>query len=83
MLEWKRSCSVNSTNHHSLIFSNHGDPNVTSVDPFPVYYPRTLASVPNSQWNFQYIPDAIVINLGTNDYSTKPQPPANIFVPGN
>lgn len=72
-----------SSHSHSLIISNYGDPNVTSVNPFPIYYPRSLANVPTSQWDFQYIPDAVVINLGTNDYSTQPQPPADIFVPGN
>lgn len=29
------------------------------------------------RWNFgNWIPDAVVINLGTNDYSTQPSPPS-------
>lgn len=32
-------------------------------------YPRTLADDANSAWNAaQYVPDAILINIGTNDY---------------
>jgi len=62
---------------------NYGDPNITSKDPFPIYYPRALANDPNSVWNFaNYKPDAVVINLGTNDYSTNPQPPQNVFTNG-
>lgn len=34
-----------------------------------VRYPRTLADDANSSWNAsQYTPDAILINIGTNDY---------------
>jgi len=61
---------------------NYGDPNITSKDPFPIYYPRTLANDASSSWNFNWVPDAVVINLGTNDYSTNPQPPQNVFTNG-
>jgi len=54
-----------------------------SVDPFPVYYPRTLANVAQSSWSFaSWVPRAVVINLGTNDFSTQPQPTAEQFKTG-
>jgi len=61
---------------------NYGDPNTTSKDPFPIYYPRTLANDPSTSWNFNWMPQAVVINLGTNDYSTNPIPPQSIFTTG-
>eukprot|EP01119_Soliformovum_irregulare_P010139 TRINITY_DN2472_c0_g4_i1.p1 TRINITY_DN2472_c0_g4~~TRINITY_DN2472_c0_g4_i1.p1 ORF type:complete len:353 (-),score=58.12 TRINITY_DN2472_c0_g4_i1:151-1176(-) len=61
---------------------NYGDPNITSKMPMPVYLPWTLATDFVSQWNFtSWIPDGIVINLGTNDFSTMPHPPQDIFQP--
>eukprot|EP01112_Ceratiomyxa_fruticulosa_P007743 TRINITY_DN2007_c0_g1_i1.p1 TRINITY_DN2007_c0_g1~~TRINITY_DN2007_c0_g1_i1.p1 ORF type:complete len:357 (-),score=56.28 TRINITY_DN2007_c0_g1_i1:93-1163(-) len=62
---------------------NYDYPNITSPEPLPWYYPKTIASQSNSTtWTFQdYSPQAIVINLGTNDYSTEPYPPENVFVP--
>jgi len=59
---------------------NYGDKNITSKVPFTKKYPRTLANVATDDWSFsRYIPDAVVINLGTNDYSTEPHPPQDIF----
>jgi len=56
--------------------------NITSPDPLPIYYKKTIANYASNDWNFKWIPDAVVINLGTNDYSTAPQPPENIFKNG-
>jgi len=65
------------------VVRNYGDKNITSINPFPIYFPRTLANDNLSNWNFSsWIPDAVVINLGTNDYSTPPQPPQNVFEEG-
>jgi len=65
------------------VVRNYGDANITSVNPFPIYWNRTLAENPNGNYyDFDWVPDAIVINLGTNDYSTNPIPPENVFVPG-
>eukprot|EP01113_Clastostelium_recurvatum_P023625 TRINITY_DN2816_c0_g1_i2.p1 TRINITY_DN2816_c0_g1~~TRINITY_DN2816_c0_g1_i2.p1 ORF type:complete len:358 (-),score=62.51 TRINITY_DN2816_c0_g1_i2:99-1172(-) len=57
-------------------------PNYTSPDPLPTYFGRTLASIDtNNTWDFSsWIPKALIINLGTNDYSTPPQPPQDLFV---
>ncbi|HSP77130.1 MAG TPA: SGNH/GDSL hydrolase family protein [Myxococcaceae bacterium] len=38
----------------------------------PVFYERTFPYEEGSRWDFQrYVPDAIIINLGTNDFSVK------------
>ena len=46
---------------------------------------RTYDEVVESAWDFQqshYSPDAIVITLGTNDFSTQPQPAKEDFIAG-
>jgi len=41
----------------------------------PVLFERTLPEEPESRWSFAEHPvDAVVINLGTNDFSTEPDP---------
>eukprot|EP00946_MAST-07B_sp_MAST-7B-sp1_P002591 g2591.t1 len=48
----------------------------------PEIYKRTLATVENSRWNFSsWIPDAVIINLGTNDHlPAEPAPVDESFV---
>lgn len=42
----------------------------STVDQMPVRYLRTLPERANSTWDFsKYVPHAVVINLGTNDFS--------------
>ncbi len=46
---------------------------------------RTFDEVVESAWDFQtshYSPDAIVITLGTNDFSTLPHPAKEVYVEG-
>jgi len=65
------------------VVRNYGDKNTTSTDPLPLYYPYTLGSrFASGLWDFGWVPSAVVINLGTNDYSTEPSPPENVFVTG-
>jgi len=65
------------------VVRNYGAPNITSPDPFPIYFPRTLANEQNTSWDFSnWIPDAVLINLGTNDFSTQPNPPQSVFQNG-
>ena len=60
----------------SGVVRNYGSPNVTSPDPLPIFYPRAVANDNSSSWNpSQWQADAVVINLGSNDFSTQPQPP--------
>ena len=50
------------------VFRNYGG-NMQEV--MPVLYPRTIPQDPNTIWDYKsWIPDVVVINLGTNDFST-------------
>jgi hypothetical protein len=54
-------------------------PNVTCTT-MPVFFKRTLGEFATSpNWDFSWTPQAVVINLGTNDYGSQPYPPINIF----
>jgi lysophospholipase L1-like esterase len=49
------------------VFQNFGG---DKSEPMPALYPRTLTRDAASEWDFtRWIADAIVINLGTNDFS--------------
>lgn len=50
-----------------------------TTDPLPALYDRSLPSDANSTWSFGTQPDAVVINLGTNDYSTEGDPSMELF----
>jgi len=59
---------------------NSGDKNVTSVQPLPVKYPYILPGNLSNPWNFsQWVPQAVVINLGTNDFGGTPAPTQDEF----
>ena len=46
----------------------------------PPRFDRVLDTDSVKKWDFnQWIPDAVVINLGTNDYSTLPHPDKAVF----
>lgn len=65
------------------VVRNYGYPNTTSPDPFPIYFNRSVGNEPNALWNFtSYVPSAVVITLGGNDYSTPPQPSFEQFYQG-
>jgi lysophospholipase L1-like esterase len=49
-------------------------------EPLPQLYDRLLA-VDAAPWGFAWQPDVVVINLGTNDFSTGNDPPEDVFVP--
>lgn len=60
---------------------NYGDPRPLSPDPLPYYYERTCQGLPSSHWDFkQWVPDAVVVTLGSNDYSTEPHPRAEDYI---
>ena len=62
---------------------NYNDPNPTSDTPMPFYYARTLMERDDLPWDFaSWKPDAVVVKLGTNDHSTQPEPPADVFIDG-
>mmetsp|Transcript_24887 Transcript_24887/g.62482 ORF Transcript_24887/g.62482 Transcript_24887/m.62482 type:complete len:190 (-) Transcript_24887:47-616(-) len=65
------------------VVRNYGAPNTTSPDPFPIYWNRTLGNLVSPTWDFSsWLPDAVVIHLGGNDYSTAPAPPVSTFDAG-
>ncbi|HLM71528.1 MAG TPA: SGNH/GDSL hydrolase family protein, partial [Polyangiaceae bacterium] len=59
------------------IIYNYGD---DKTDPLPSLYDRTLPGDAGSAWDFAWKPDAVVINLGTNDFSTDGDPSEGEFV---
>jgi lysophospholipase L1-like esterase len=59
---------------------NYGDDAQSCSDPFPNVYDRTLPTQTDSAWDFsKYQPHAVIINLGTNDFSTNQDPSAAQF----
>jgi len=65
------------------VVRNYGDTNKTSRDPMPSLYDRACFYDSTTKWNFsKWIPQAVVINLGTNDFSTKPFPDKDVFQKG-
>jgi lysophospholipase L1-like esterase len=63
------------------VVCNYGDDASSCVDPMPNQFPRTLPSRTDSVWDFSlFQPQAVVINLGTNDLSTNVDPTEQEFV---
>ena len=57
------------------VVCNYGDDAAACVDPFPIFYDRILPERADSQWDFaSWQPQVVVINLGTNDFSTLVDP---------
>jgi len=59
------------------VIYNYGD---DKTDPLPALYDRTLPGDPSSLWDFSFQPDVVVLNLGTNDFSTDGDPSEAEFV---
>ncbi|MEO6094548.1 MAG: SGNH/GDSL hydrolase family protein [Fibrobacteria bacterium] len=54
---------------------NYGDTNPQSSQPMPSVFDRTLFSAASPKWDMsKWIPDLIVIALGSNDFSTAVKP---------
>ena len=65
------------------VVRNYGDSNRTSINPMPALYDRTCCFDSSLKWNFSsWVPQVVVINLGTNDYSTHPYPDSSVFEAG-
>jgi hypothetical protein len=62
------------------IVRNWASPYVKSFETFPDFYNRTLLNESELTWDYnKWIPHIVVVNLGTNDFSTKPHPPSILF----
>jgi lysophospholipase L1-like esterase len=54
---------------------NYGDANPISAQPMPAFFDRVLFNEESPKWDFsKWIPDLIVVALGTNDFSTTVKP---------
>lgn len=63
------------------VVRNYGDSVQVSRVPMPALYNRALVFQADAEWDFsQWIPDLVMINLGTNDFSTRPHPDSAMFV---
>jgi hypothetical protein len=72
--------------YHLISFSgrgvvrNYGDPHKTSAEPMASLYDRTCCFDSTRKWDFKrWVPQVVVIDLGTNDFSTKPYPDSTAF----
>jgi hypothetical protein len=62
------------------VVRNYGDKNKTSPDPMPSLYDRTCCGDSTGKWDYtRWVPQAVIINLGTNDFSTVPHPDKTVF----
>lgn len=64
------------------IVRNYGDKEKISrkIPALPARFDQVLDEDSTAHWDFsKWKPDAVVINLGTNDYSTQPQPDKVVF----
>jgi hypothetical protein len=73
-------CSILAITRRGLV-RNYHSPFLTSFKPFEYYYHKTLWNDSlGPDWKFSaWIPDVVVITLGTNDFSTPPHPPEALF----
>lgn len=63
------------------VVRNYGEGDKRSPKPYPFYYDKTCGEVEADPWDFsQWIPDLVVICLGTNDFSTEPYPDDSMFI---
>lgn len=62
------------------VVRNYGDKNKNSINSMPALYDRTCYYDSTLKWNYnEWLPQAVVINLGTNDFSTQPYPDKKVF----
>jgi len=65
------------------VVRNWAEKGKVSNDPMPSYFNRTCQNDPDLKWDFKsWVPDAVVINLGANDFSTEPKPDRDVFITG-
>lgn len=63
------------------VVRNWAEKGKVSKDPMPLYFDRTCQNDPELKWDFKsWIPDAVVINLGANDFSTEPNPNKDTYI---
>jgi len=55
------------------VYQNYGG---DTNEPMPAIYERTIPTEAGSAWDFSYQAEAVIINLGTNDFSVEVSQPA-------
>jgi hypothetical protein len=65
------------------VVRNYGDKKKASREPMPALYDRVISGDDEPHWDRdKFRPDAVVVNLGTNDFSTRPYPDPEAFQKG-
>lgn len=65
------------------VVRNYGYKEKVSPEAMPARFNRVFDEKEQPKWDFsQWKPDVVVINLGTNDFSTKPYPDKDVFKAG-
>ena len=65
------------------VVRNYNSQSALSAGTMLTYYGRTLANEDAEDWpRDAWAPEAVVINLGTNDFSTTPHPAGEVFLQG-
>ena len=65
------------------IVRNYNTADKMSPGTMLTYYDLTTTDRDSQEWDFNsWVPDAVVINLGTNDFSTAPHPAGEVFLQG-
>ncbi len=65
------------------VVRNYAEKGTSSQEPFGVLFNRTLVEARDCPWDFsQWVPDAVVIHLGLNDFSSTPHPAPQDFIEG-
>jgi len=80
---WKASKNVVSWSGRGMVPNYNDSRPTSSTGTLPDLYGNTLGDNKTIAWDFaSFVPQAVVINLGTNDYSWPPTPPNGVFVAG-
>ena len=65
------------------VVRNYGYKEKVSPEALPARFNRIFDEKEQPKWDFkQWVPEVVVINLGTNDFSTKPYPDKDVFKAG-
>ncbi|UCC53313.1 MAG: hypothetical protein JSV68_04960 [Anaerolineaceae bacterium] len=65
------------------IVRNYNADGKMSAGTMLTYYEGTTTDTDTQSWDFtRWVPDAVVVNLGTNDFSTSPHPAGEVFLQG-
>jgi len=62
------------------LMRNWQSPFIAAPRPFGPQYPRTLKNDSTALWDFKsWTPHVAVVNFGTNDFSSRPYPPKEVY----